>query len=485
MRNLWAFSWAILSIVSSQSYGANRTVHQLTVAANPALLLNNEKIDQIISDMNKMIAAKDYSWSVLCEPVEFVRSGDLIQNSQLPTDGSSRVQIQALKTLAPTANVLITYSIDCNGVGGAVGCGPVGKEPMITVPYPDFDAQLWLHERGHNVGLQHSAEAPTSDDTSPENVGRRVMFWQLGVGHTGMIGKECDAFKDSALRTASRIPQAPVVVAGTAAMPSAAAPKGGPSTAPPASEASAAVAPALPSVSKQIEDLAAKAGLTVSAFKVIGPPWLHGMPVDQVKALSADDIASIRKMLEGDPNQYWPQAISALSLVGNESDVELIKNVLSMPLPALPPNATLVATDQIRNLVRTKLAVPQALGILANRTGSSSAVDALQNTAQVGNAQESVGHLSAQDLSKKSLNGLAIANTDASKSALAPIINPQPSRVPASVPSATVEYKVGNGKTAPLTIGETVRLKTLSATINSIGLDKFIAAKPPAAAMER
>jgi hypothetical protein len=64
-------------------------------------------------------------------------------------------------------------------------------------------------------------------------------------------------------------------------------------------------------------------------------------------------------------------------------------------------------------LLQTKLIAPAALGILANRTQSSSAVETLINAASLEEAQKLVGMASAKSLSKSAINGLAISNTSA------------------------------------------------------------------------
>lgn len=135
------------------------------------------------------------------------------------------------------------------------------------------------------------------------------------------------------------------------------------------------------------------------------------MPVDQIKGLSPADIDSIRSMLHGSLNPYWAQAINALAVVGNEADADLMKRALDQPMPAIARGANQEVIQQLRDLLKAKLAAPQALGILANRTKSPTAVDILKDTADLDTASTLVGKAASVDLSRNALTGLSIANT--------------------------------------------------------------------------
>jgi len=80
-------------------------------------------------------------------------------------------------------------------------------------------------------------------------------------------------------------------------------------------------------------------------------------------------------------------------------------------MPAVAPESDGASIQQFRILLEIKLTAPKALGILANRTHSSSAVDALIGTADIENARRLVGQASAANLSKNAISGLSIANT--------------------------------------------------------------------------
>jgi hypothetical protein len=429
-----------------------RTQHVLTVASNPTLALSNDEVDEILTQMNATMATSKYSpWDVPCD-VKLVRNGDVIQSNQLPLQGDYNSLISSLHKIAPSANVLVVSGIDCSGIVAA-GCGLIGGEPLVVGQYQGYDSQLWLHERGHNVGLQHSAEAPAGESTVPQNVGMRFMFWQLGIGHVGKIASECDKYQEPSTHLAS------VVQVQAPAVPPAPAP------------AAATLAP-----SEELATAARSAGLTPKAYEVVGPPWVHGMPLGLIKQLSQEDIQSIRSMLStGVPNPAWPQAIDALAVVGTAEDVKLVQRALNLPVAAVGPGASKESVAEFRNLLRLKLSAPIALGIIANRTQSESAVETLSQIAQVENATKLVGEGAANALSKSALNGLAVANTPAaamflnSTLGIGPVPGPQipqPNNPPLP------------GAVAPLSPEEVERTKTTVEDVKQMGIERFLTRTP-------
>lgn len=382
----------------------NMIEHRLTVAANAILGLTNQEVDSIISEMNKLISAISYPWDVRCPAVTFKRVGNVINISDdnFPTTGTFDQLQEKLHIFAPSANVMVVSGIDCSGVT-AKGCGLIGQEPLIVGQSRGFDAQLWLHERGHNVGLQHSAEAPAAENSVPPYIALRFMFWRLGVGHLGKISSECAAFENTMLASVGK------TVSPATATNNGGAPGLQFTTEFIASDSSYSSAASDPATAVVKE--ARKAGLTEGALKVIALPWVDGAPIQDIKALNQTDLDSIRVIFQGSPNQFWPQAVQTLAIAGAADDVKLINKALNLPMPAVGPESDGASIQQFRILLEIKLTAPKALGILANRTHSSSAVDALIGTADIENARRLVGQASAANLSKNAINGLSIANT--------------------------------------------------------------------------
>jgi hypothetical protein len=400
--------------------------------------------------MNAAIHKSTYGnpWDAPCPQVEFVRVGDVINDARLPLTGTFDDLEVALKKIAPSANVLVVTDIDCAGVPAA-GCGRLAAEPLIVGIYPEYDDQLWLHERGHNMGLPHAADFPTMDNSAPPQIGMRFMFWMLGVGHLGKVGSDCAAFMTPKFGSVAQIdgPSAPAqgLLSATAVlMPVATAPE---------AAASAAFDP------EAVLAARAKAtGLTINAYRVIGPPWVHGMPVAAVQQLDASDVNSIRRMLDGPVNGYTPQALHALATVGTQADVARLSKPLALPLTAVAPNAG--NKDALRNVLRAKLAAPVALGILAARTGSIGAVDTLKRVAGLSAAETNVGAPNAATLSRQALHGLSLANT--------------PESVPFVYAVIAKPEGVAGVKTAPLSASDAARLMKNSSEVRIKGIEGFL-----------
>ena len=442
--------------------------HTLTVAANPALAASDAEIDAILAEMNRVMAMKAFPFDTPCPDVRFRRSGNVIVNPDLLPIGTFDELVGSMRRAAPTANVLMVMGIDCSGVTAA-GCGNVGSEPLVVGQAPGFEAQLWLHERGHNVGLQHAADPPTVDTSVQPEIGMRFMFWQLGVGHLAKTADECHHFEAAALSSVSRV-QAPTVLA-------AAAPNGALPDAPPETLGTSAGgtveatgAPSDP-VAAAVE-AGRQAGLTDAAFKAVGPPWMHGAPLETLKALGPADLDSIRALFAKPPNQFWPAAIQVLAIVGDANDATLLRRALDLPLPAVPPGASPGSLQQFRTLLQTKLVAPRALGILANRTQSNVAVESLTHAADLGHATELVGAPTAETLSRRAIDGLAIANSTAGNAFVNATTGAQLPAVASGVPSPD---SGGAGvKVAPMSDSDRQRLRDTQEQVRSHGVESFL-----------
>ncbi|RCW76394.1 hypothetical protein [Pseudorhodoferax soli] len=421
--------------------------HRLTVAANPVLLIDNRDVDVIVRGMNDAIRASVYGnpWDFPCEDVQFVRAGDVIVDERLPITGSFESITAKMKSIAPRANVLIVSGIDCAGIQAA-GCGRIGGEPLVVGPAPGFDIQLWLHERGHNMGLQHSAEAPAMSATEKPEIGKRFMFWMLGRDHVGKTNVECNHFKLSSVSSVSKLGNTNAATLVAVADKSGEVP-----------QAKGAQAESTPSALAAAVD---SAGMTPRAYEVVAPPWVHGLPLDVIKTLSEDDLESIRRMLEGPVNRYWPQALNVIAAVGRESDSRLVRNAMELPMAAVLPGGDLAEKEKFRTLLQVKLSAPLALGVIANRFQSNSAVDALVRAASVAEAKAIVGTNNPEALSKQALRGLSLANTPESN---------------AFIGSVTKSNGVGSSFAIPsLTSNERAALIKNSSQVNSQGIEAYL-----------
>lgn len=400
-------------------------IHRLTIAtASP--YVSDKQVDDIIKEMNTTLRGKSprYSWDVDCPGVEFLRVGPVIHNPELADSGTFNELRNSLRQHEPSANVMVVTGINCSFVIGAAGCSPVGSEPLVVGTYPGYDAELWLHERGHGMGLEHSREGPKPDTEVPQGVGMRFMFWQLGLGHTGKTQDECDHFH--------RRP-----FASTVAQLAAAVPPGSPT-----------VAPADADPSEDVRQAAQAAGLTVKAFQVVGPPWLHGqLPMTQIASLEAGDVNSIREMLRGGVTVYTAQASQVLAFRGTAEDVDLIRQSLEDQLPAVGPGSQ-VDGIAAQNLLRAKLNAPVALGILLNRTKSTDALAVLASARRLQNAIAFADPAHAPALRAAALQGLALSNSPEADKELDSAL--QEALDPAALPAATIVAALGGNPTSGL-----------------------------------
>lgn len=426
------------------------TVHNLTVAAQTTLFVKNDEVDKIIAEMNRLIAAKSYSWDVACPTILFQRSGGVISNDNLLTYGKYSELKSNLAQFVPAANVMVVSGIDCLGET-AMGCGVPGEEPLAAGQRQGYDAMIWLHERGHNVGLRHSAEAPADETNTRQDVALRFMFWTFGKGHVGKTATECSYFENS------KLPSVTTRFAATPANPSNA---GSPSYQFAAgSEKSDAAQDVDPSAA--LAEAGQKAGLTQAAFNVVGFPWLERAPLEFIRVLHAEDLNSIRAIFNELPNQFWPQGVQTLGFVGNGDDALIIQRALGYPMPAVSAESSNDVIQQMRILLQTKLAAPKALGILAKRTNSNAAVEALISAAGIEQAERLIGPVSANSLSKNALNGLAIADTPQANQFVAALFN-----------------KENIVKVAPLTQSDLDALKSFHEQVQKYGVDSLFKMAP-------
>jgi len=463
---------------------SSAATHRLSVAANPGLYVTSAEVDEIIAEMNNTMASSAYPWDEACQEVKFERLGAVVQHPALMITGTHAELFRNLREIAPSAHVLVVTGIKCSGVQAA-GCGPIGTEPMIVGQYPDLNAQLWLHERGHNVGLKHSAEGPLMAESFAPEIGRRFMFWMLGIGHVGKSAEECKAFRTASFTSVIPDPPRRVVRANLLALAETRSPSfsaeafavvASTDTLPSTKELVVSQAPPptpQPSLSFDAEfaKAAAEANLTPQAYRIVGAPWVDGAPIEAIKNLSETDLDSVRQVLRGSPNRYWSQAIGVLGVAGSANDVPLIKSALDLPMPAVGPVADRETIRAVRNLTSIKLAAPLALGILANRTKSSQAVDILKETSNLDRSTSLVGRDTAPSLSKSALSALAVADTPASNSFIDTVIKLQQGGQ-LSEPISKINLEAA--RAVPITAPEATILNRSTIDVQQRGIDAYM-----------
>ena len=427
------FIASAMFLLSSSSASQEYIVHKLKVATHPSVDVQNDDVDAILNKMNEHMAESAYPWDDKCHDIRFVRDGDVIQNSRLATNGTFEELSASLKANVPDGNVLVALGVSCSGVVAA-GCGVVGVEPLIVKALSGsseyYGPQLWLHERGHNVGLQHSAESPATESDVDSSIGKRFMFWTLGLGHVGKSRADCAAFRGSSFKSVLRSQSVPGVVnqpvrtllAAAAVIPGEAGQMQGGS-------GGTLVSGDGVRGSNDLTSLAQKEGLTIQAYKAIAIPWIGDAPRELISQLTEADLESIRGLLRRSDSPYTSQAVQVLGLRGNPSDVSLLKKLIEAPLPAVIPGDTSKETrDALRQFKQTKIAIPSALGELAKRTHSEEAVKVLKQTSKVDSVitpADPAVNVAAQ---KGALQGLSVADTEKSREYLKDVLRIQGER---------------------------------------------------------
>jgi len=405
--------------IGSQNIGSQDIVreHRLTFAANSELGITEATLDDIIREMNTIVRRPDYAWDAPCGHVRFVKSGTLVARADLPVAGPFEHQVKQLRKLAPSANVLLVSSVGCGKVASAAGCANIGAEPSImALNSPGYEALTVLHERGHNMGLPHSAESPTVDRQVSEQVGMRYMFWRLGQGHLGQISRECEGFSKPLYPSITSLrgtgSSDPLVVA--AAFSSVTDLEESP------------MAPSRAKLETRQSQAARSAGLTARAYAVIAPPLLEGeLPLAEISALDKEDLESIRNLLRGTPNSYWLNACYVLAIAGGPGDVELIENTLTRPItPSTTTSLQGSKPDHISKagLIALKVGAADSLGMIANRISrlnsqvAKSAVNTLFKVAHIDQASMILGKgQAALSLSRGAQRALSLPQTRESR----------------------------------------------------------------------
>lgn len=465
MRSFFLSLCALAMLAFGPANATDLIVHKLQVAVSPGVEIDESDVDRIISEMNHVMVKRhfDWTWDRQCSDIKFERQGPLIKSAVFLTNGNYADLKANLQVNAPQAEVLIVLGIKCP-VNVAAGCSPVGGEPLIVAYLPDewkkYNAQLWLHERGHNMGLSHSADGGNDSDYSAD-IGLRFMFWQIGDNHIGKTESDCKAFRSAKFASVTKEKYSGGVLA--AAFPATTA-----NSPVPVGEVSPQ-ATVSPTSSLGVADVTSPYGLTKKAFSVIGYPWVGGIPSEAIKGLDETDLNSIRAMLRTNPNVLWPQALNVLGINGDTADVPLVKNVLAMPLPAAFPGQNV--KDAVRQISLIKLTAPIALGLLASRTGSADAVEALKNASKSTTISLPNDRVINRAVQKSALEGLALAGTVEARNYVKAVVDLQSG---AQLQQPIDKAGTDAARAVPLTDQDKKSLIERTEKINKDGLEKFL-----------
>lgn len=378
--------------------GAN-VIHKLVIAARNERIITEDRANDLIQSMNDLIHRSNSK----CSGVTFIKDGPVHYNSNLKIIGSVSDIADNLDQNEPTANALVVVSMDyCAGKIMLSGCAPVGAQGSAMLVRDDKVRApvVWVHERGHVMGLDHVAEGVEQNKASADDVAN-VMYWQaLPAAHL-LTPPQCTAYFNPgvALIGASAAPTIRVNDSTPAAPAS--QPKAAPGT---------AVTPT--------EDIPQT--LTQRARDALyGESWVHGMPLASVQALENNDVASIAKGM--DPNKplpAWDHMLAILAYKGSPDFLDIAQNIISLPdigVPEYSKSATdkeLASfeqkSEQQNSLIRAKVFIPTALGIYAYQSKDVRAASFLSALANKTTSLNIVGEDLADDVSNAAVAGLAI-----------------------------------------------------------------------------
>lgn len=378
-------------------------IHKLIIAAQSNVVITEARADQLIQTMNTLIKHAENS----CANITFVRVEPIHYNANLLQFGEVSDIEASLNLHEPTANVMaVTAMSDCNGTPMASGCAPVGSKSSAMVVVDDGPTRgpvVWVHERGHVMGLPHIAQGVEQNQATQAQLDNIMYWYALEAAHL-LMPYQCSAYLSTkhSMVVAAAAPAAVTDSAGNTA----------PST-PPAAQA----APAAPSVHEIIPATLTKAASNVLFVN----SWVHGMPLAAVRELSAEDVESVAKTIAiGDPVPQWENMLAVLAYKKYEKFMSIADSVLVHPnveVPTLGNQPSQSASEvfeqkssQQRALIRAKLFVPKAIGIYAYGTGNMGAASVLGSLANPNSSRNIVGGELADAVSGAAVTGLAIAS---------------------------------------------------------------------------
>lgn len=406
--------------------------HRLTIAANQELRLSDSEVDDIVAGMAPILNVADFSWDVACAGVDFERRGTVILSPDIPLSVAFSSDIMRLKSRFPQANVFVVADLTCGSVQAA-GCSRHGFDAQAVKLFPGYDSQIWSHERGHIVGLNHSTAGHEDEGAVPENAGKRLMFWRAGVGHNGLTQDECDHFK--------RVAVSSIVIAQAAPSP--------------------------PTGNRLTPHHPADNVLTEKAGKIITTPWLHEPPVDDINKLDEADLTSVRRYLafDGPPAPGWGNAAYVIALRGHADDASLINRTLLSRWQALPGDASREQVVASRQFLQAKLSAPSALGVLALRTRSDFAVSGLLNVIDLEGAKSAIGEAAAPSLARAAIRNAQISQIPRALAAVETAVTE--ARAVNEGRAATSRFpRLSNDDISELTrLGDAVRVRGLEAIV--------------------
>ena len=340
-------------------------MHELKIVARDESVITQSRASELVAALNSLIV----SAGPLCANISFALAHPVVYDGRLGVTGEDNDLEKSVKSNDPTANVFVVDQIDdCAGVQAA-GCTTVGAGPMIVIDeHTPRAAVVWLHERGHAMGLGHVAQG-VMEENANSDVQANVMYWLALGGATKLdnisgVTNQCKAYLNTAKNGV--VAQVEQHVAARAAQIQLAAnpliPSGPPSTLTPAA-----------------------AGFF---FAKDAPTWIHGPPLETIAKLSQDDVKSIADtILATKPLPEWAHMLTVIAYRAEPRFLDIVTYVLSLTPPSVQTTSdTSTPSDNAMRdgilaqkgaLDRAKLNIPYSLGIYGYKTDDPKAAQLL------------------------------------------------------------------------------------------------------------
>ncbi|MDN5199889.1 hypothetical protein QQ008_00910 [Fulvivirgaceae bacterium BMA10] len=255
--------------------GGDLVAYNLQIGRFTTTGLDNNRADAIISEMQAIIQQSDAMGDVACN-VGFTRSGDVSAFSTGNGIINSLSDFTAVNDLPGQVKVVNQINW-CGGLSpNIIGCAPVPGNSMVVIRFtPSQEGILWLHEFGHNKGLNH------------RNDPNAVMNGIIGSNRKSVNQAECDNYRNR------NIPLSAITFAALET---------------------------------------AKDTTKVEDF--VKQIFIQGVPYDEANKYGEDDVPLLLKMLE-DSTQiaYWSNIAVTLGIIGNEQAVDPLIDLIKSDSP--------------------------------------------------------------------------------------------------------------------------------------------------------
>lgn len=168
----------------------------LTFANHPdvASPISDARLDDVLANASLRMGRADYGTDVAC-CTSASRSGTA-QTFGTSGDGldtiSTNTELNAVLNDSAGRMKVVTNISWCGGSGtNIIGCAWVGGNGGAVVRLSNLgnEAILWIHEYGHNVGLNHASDS------------RHIMYGSVTGNNNGMSQAECDQYHNPSTNT--------------------------------------------------------------------------------------------------------------------------------------------------------------------------------------------------------------------------------------------------------------------------------------------